>query len=144
MVFVRDEGSVYNAPLEEVWRFLSSDERHSAAHHHRNPSRKELPGNSGEYSWEQEFEGKEERFTMRWTAFPRFGIAYEVLEGPFVGSKFFVYYRPRGARTRVTIVGEFVSPSIPEARLETSILGFFAREFEQDSSAIASDMAASK
>ena len=136
MVFVRDEGSVYNAPLEEVWRFLSSDQAHTDAHGHRNATRKSLPGNSGEYSWEQDFEGKPERFTMRWTAFPLFGIAYEVPEGPFQGSKFFVYYRPRGAKTRVTIVGDFVSPTIPSTRLEAAVLGFFALEFEQDSAAI--------
>jgi len=138
MVFVRDEGSVYNASLEEVWRFLSSSDRHSEAHHHRNVSRKVLPGNSGEYTWEQDFEGTSERFTMRWTAFPLFGIAYEVLQGPFVGSRFFVYYRPRGAKTRVSVVGEFVSPTVPAPHLETAVLAFFAREFEQDSLAIAS------
>jgi len=143
MVFVRDEGSVYNASLEEVWKFLSASERHSDAHQHRNFSRKELPGNSGEYSWEQEFEGKTERFSMRWTAFPLFGIAYEVLEGPFVGSKFFAYYRPRGNKTRVTIVGEFISPSIAAPQLESSVLRFFAKEFEQDSAAIASMLAPS-
>jgi len=137
MVFVRDEGSVYNVPLDEVWKFLSSPRQHSDAHQHRNASRKELPGNAGEYSWEQDFEGKSERFTMRWTAYPPFGIVYEVLEGPFIGSKFFVYYRPRGTKTRVTIVGEFSSPSIPEARLESSVLGFFAKEFDQDSAAMA-------
>ena len=141
MVFVRDEGSVYNASLEEVWRFLSSPDAHTAAHQHRNVRRTALPGNAGEYSWEQEFEGKSERFTMRWTAFPRFGIAYEVLEGPFVGSKFFAYYRPRGPKTRVTIVGDFASPSIPAPRLESSVLGFFAREFEQDSVAMAAMLA---
>ena len=142
MVFVRDEGSVYNAPLEVVWKFLSSDAQHSQAHGHRNAVGKELSANSGEYRWEQDFEGKAEPFTMRWTAFPLFGIAYEVLEGPFVGSKFFVYYRPRGNKTRVTIVGDFVSPSIPPLRLETSVLAFFAREFEQDSPAIAAMAAA--
>jgi len=137
MVFVRDEGSVYNAPLDEVWRFLDSGSAHSEAHRHRKVDRKTLPGNSGEYTWEQDFEGKAERFTMRWTSFPQFGIAYEVPEGPFAGSKFFVYYRPRGTRTRVTIVGDFVSPTIPEAQLEKAVLGFFALEFEQDSAAIA-------
>jgi hypothetical protein len=137
MVFVRDEGSVYNAPLEEVWRFLSSSDEHTLAHRHRNVSRKALPGNSGEYSWEQDFEGKPERFTMRWVAFPHFGIGYDVLEGPFIGSKFFAYYRPRGTKTRVTIVGDFVSPTIPAPRIETAVLGFFAKEFEQDSAAIA-------
>jgi len=137
MVFVRDEGSVYNAPVEDVWRFLSLSDAHSDAHHHRAVERTTLPGNSGEYSWEQDFEGASERFAMRWTAFPLFGIAYEVLAGPFVGSKFFVYYRPRGSKTRVTIVGDFVSPKIPANRLEASVLAFFAREFEQDSAAIA-------
>jgi len=138
MVFVRDEGSVYNAPLEQVWRFLSTPDSHTEAHQHRNVGRKQLPGNSGEYGWEQDFEGRSERFTMRWVAFPLFGIAYEVLEGPFVGSKFFAYYRPRGSKTRVTIVGDFVSPTIPAQRVEMSVLGFFAKEFEQDSAAIAS------
>lgn len=73
---------------------------------------------------------------MRWTSFHPFGIAYEVLEGPFVGSTFFVYYRPRGATTRVTLVGDFLSPTIPPSRLEAAVLGFFAREFEQDQAAI--------
>jgi len=141
MVFVRDEGSVYNAPIEEVWRFLGGGTAHSEAHHHRNPVRKSLPGNAGEYTWEQDFEGKSERFTMRWTSFPLFGIAYEVLEGPFVGSKFFVYYRPRGTKTRVTVVGDFVSPTIPPTRLEAAVLGFFALEFEQDNAAVAAMLA---
>jgi len=137
MVFVRDEGSVYNAPLEAVWKFLSSDVQHSKAHGHRNAAGKELSTNSGEYRWEQDFEGTSQRFAMRWTSFPMFGIAYEVLEGPFTGSTFFVYYRPRGTKTRVTIVGDFASATIPAVRLETAVLGFFAREFEQDSAAIA-------
>ena len=131
MVFVRDEGSVYNAPLEVVWRFLSSDVQHSSAHGHRNVAGKELSGNSGEYSWDQEFEGAGQRFGMRWTAFPPFGIAYEVLEGPFAGSKFFVYYRPRGNKTRVTMVGDFVSPTIPPVgsrpRCSGSSLGSLSR-----------------
>jgi len=141
MVFVRDEGSVFNAPIEEVWRFLGSGDAHSQAHRHRNFSRKTFPGNSGEYSWEQDFEGKSERFTMRWTSFPPFGIVYEVLEGPFVGSKFFAYYRPRGSKTRVTLVGDFVSPTVPSTRLEASVLAFFALEFEQDNGAISARLA---
>jgi hypothetical protein len=141
MVFVRDEGSVFNAPIEEVWRFLSEGPGHSEAHRHRKTERKSLSGNSGEYTWEQDFEGKPEMFTMRWSSFPSFGIAYEVLQGPFVGSKFFAYYRPRGAKTRITVVGDFVSPTIPSTRLEAAVLGFFALEFEQDSAAISARLA---
>jgi hypothetical protein len=59
-----------------------------------------------------------------------------------VGSKFFAYYRPRGAKTRVTVVGDFTSPTIPSARLEAAVLAFFALEFEQDSAAIATILAA--
>jgi len=142
MVFVRDEGSVYNAPLDQVWRFLSLGALHTEAHHHRDVERKSLPGNAGEYAWEQDFDGKPARFAMRWTSFPPFGIAYDVLEGPFAGSKFFVYYRPRGNKTRVTIVGDFVSSTIAPERLEAVVLGFFALEFEQDSTAIATMPAA--
>ncbi|MGA8710546.1 MAG: hypothetical protein WB786_04870 [Thermoplasmata archaeon] len=141
MVFVRDEGSVYNAPVDEVWRFLSTDAAHSEAHRHRKVERKTLPGNAGEYTWEQDFEGKPEQFIMRWTSFPPFGIAYDVLGGPFTGSKFFVYYRPRGDKTRVTIVGDFVSPTLSATRIEASVLGFFALEFEQDSAAITAMLA---
>jgi hypothetical protein len=141
MVFVRDEGSVYNAPIDDVWRFLSAGPTHSEAHRHRKVERKSLPGNAGEYTWEQDFEGKPERFTMRWTSFSPFGIAYDVLDGPFAGSKFFVYYRPRGTKTRVTIVGDFASSTIPPTRLEAAVLGFFALEFEQDSAAIAAMVA---
>jgi hypothetical protein len=136
VVFVRDTGSVYNAPLEEVWRFLSDGPTHSAAHQHRNVERKSISETSGISSWEQDFEGKPERFSMRWTSFPLFGIAYEVLEGPLVGSKFFVYYRPRREQTRVTVVGDFVSPSIPEPLIEPAVLRFFALEYEQDNAAI--------
>jgi len=138
VVFVRDEGSVYNAPIDEVWRFLASGLSHSEAHHHRNAQHKSLPGFYSEDTWEEDFEGKPETFTVRWTTLRPLGVAYDVLQGPFVGSKFFVYYRARGDKTRVTIVGDFVSPTIPAARVEASVLAFFAREFEEDSAAIAS------
>lgn len=137
MVFVRDEGSVFNAPLDAVWSFLSRGSAHDEVHHHRNVERKTLSGNSGEISWDQDFEGKSVRFKLRWTSFAPFGLAYEALDGPFLGSKFFVYYRPRGDKTRVTVVGDFASPTIPAVRLETTVLKYLALEFEEDNAAIA-------
>ena len=136
MVFLRDEGSVVDAPLDIVWEFVSSGPKHSEAHHHRASVRRTLPGTSGEYSWEQDFDGKAERFTMRWTAFPPVGIAYEVLEGPFAGSRFFLYYAPRGHQTEVAVVGEFVSPSLHEHEVGPAVDRFFSIEFEQDRAAI--------
>lgn len=139
MVFLRDEGSRFRAPLDRVWAFVGSGDAHSAAHGHRDFHRKRLAENRGEYSWEQDLEGRAERFTMRWTSFPPLGIAYEVLEGPFQGSAFFLYYRPvEGGETEVGIVGEFVSPTRPPASVESAVLRFFATEFEQDRAAIES------
>jgi hypothetical protein len=73
---------------------------------------------------------------MRWTSFAPLGLAYDVLEGPFAGSKFFLYYTPRGERTEVAIVGEFTSPTIPASEVVKALGQFFATEFAQDSEAI--------
>jgi hypothetical protein len=132
MVFFRDEGSRFRAPRDVVWEFVGSGERHASAHHHRGVRRGSLPGNRGEYAWEQEFEGRSERFSMRWTSLHPFGLAYEVLEGPLRGSKFLLYYRALGAETEVGVLGEFVSPTIPEEGIEPAVRRFFEREYEQD------------
>lgn len=136
MVFVHDEGSVFEAPLDLVWEFVGSGDGHSSAHAHLHSERRPRPGNSGEYSWEQEFDGTPTTFTMRWTSFPPLGIAYEVLAGPFEGSRFFLYYVPMGARTGVSVVGEFASRTLPESEIRAAVDRFFSKEFEQDHAAI--------
>lgn len=136
MVFLRDEGGVFDAPLEVVWEFLGSGDPHAAAHKHRATQRDRGTGGHGTYSWEQEFLDRPTRFTMRWHALAPLGIAYEVLEGPFEGSRFFLYYTPMGARTGVTIVGEWVSPTLPTAAIPAAVDRFFALEFEQDGAAV--------
>ena len=136
MTFIVDEGGFFEAPLGEVWRFLGSGDEHSRAHGHRAIQSVVLDDRSGSYSWEQPFSGATKRFTMRWTAFEPQGIAYEVLEGPFEGSRFFLYYRAQGPRTAVAIVGEFVSPDIPSTMVEAEVRKFFEIEFKQDSAAL--------
>jgi len=73
---------------------------------------------------------------MRWRSFHPLGIAYEVLEGPFTGSRFFIVYEPRGPSTGVSVYGEFASPTIPEENLGPAVGGFFDLEFEQDRAAL--------
>jgi hypothetical protein len=136
MVFIRDEGDEFEASLDEVWAFIGSGPPHSEAHHHHDVRREPVASNSGVYSWMQEFRGGPVRFTMRWVAFAPVGVAYEVLAGPFEGSKFFLYYTPRGARTRVSVVGEFASKTIPADELEAAVNQFFSVEFDQDSRAL--------
>ena len=134
-IFLRDDG-VFDAPLDEIWRFFGSGGEHERAHGHRGVRRKTLGENSGEYSWEQMFDGRSVRFTMRWTAHVPLGLAYEVVEGPFAGSRFFLIYRPDGMRTEVSVLGAFISPSIPSSQLEAAVLRFFGTEFDQDSEAL--------
>ncbi len=136
MVFVRDTNSVFEASLSTVWEFVGSGAAHSNAHEHRNVSRTIHSEVSGTYAWEQPFDGKSTRFSMRWTSFRPVGLAYEVLEGPFQGSKFFLIYEPRGPQTGVSVVGEFVSPSLGPAEIGPAVERFFALEFDQDSAAL--------
>lgn len=137
-MLVRDEGGVFGAPLEAVWRFVGSGVGHSEAHAHRRVRRRIFTPSSGRYSWEQEFDGRNARFTMRWRAFVPVGVVYDVLDGPFTGSRFILYYTPRGRRTEVGIVGEFRSPTLPPKQIPAAVRRFFAREFEQDRRAIES------
>ncbi len=132
VVYVLDAGDEFDAPREVVWEFVGSPPHHSGAHQHRATDRRRISERVGEYSWEQDFDGAPARFTMRWTVFPPVGIAYEVLEGPFTGSVFFLYYEPRGDRTAVTVAGEFVSPTLPAAEIAAAVDRFFSIEFRQD------------
>jgi hypothetical protein len=143
MVFVLDSDGVFDVPIDEVWAFVGSGDHHSHAHRHAHFTRERLGERSGRYSWEQPFDGAPTRFTMRWTSFHPVGVAYDVLEGPLAGSKFFLYYVPLGDRTGVTVVGEFVSPTLPAGAIAAAVDRFFATEFEQDHAAMRRDRAAS-
>ncbi len=136
MVFVRDEGSVFDAPLAVVWDFFLSGREHSDAHRHRDVERQRIADHSGRYAWTQDFLGRPERFVMRWTSFAPLGLGYEVLEGPLAGSRFFLIYEPMGAKTGVAVVGEFTSTTISVDHLAAAVDLFFSTEFEQDGAAI--------
>jgi hypothetical protein len=144
VVFLRDEGSIYDATLDEIWTFVSSGDHHSSAHGHAHAERTPISSAVGEYAWEQPWEGAPTRFKMRWTSFHPLGVAYQVLEGPFAGSHFFLYYEPLGPRTGVAVVGEFVAPTIEPDRIDAAVRRFFALEFDQDAAAIARDRATSR
>ncbi len=131
-MILRDEGSLFSFPLGFVWEFLNYPEEHTRAHLHSAVRRERTGEYSGRYSWEQSFGRGRSRFTMEWTSFPPLGIAYDVVEGPFAGSTFFLYYLPRGRRTEVGILGDFRSPTLAGSRLRHAVNSFFQKEFEQD------------
>ena len=61
------------------------------------------------------------------------GIAFEILVGPFVDSKYFVYYFPiDNDKTGVTVVGNFKSNVIPEEQIKPTVLSLLERVFSED------------
>ncbi len=141
-MLLRDEGSRFSVPLGFVWRYLDLFEDHSRAHGHTSMRRERTGASTGRYSWRQPWGPSRVRITMEWTAFPPLGVAYVVTGGPFEGSTFFLYYVPRGQETEVSLVGNFVSPSLPAGELRRKVLSFFAREFRQDDRAMRERFAA--
>ena len=136
MVLLYDAGSVYGAPRSRLWRYVESGRPHAEAHHHVRVIRRRGPEGSGEYRWTQPYRGRSTRFAMRWSVFPPRGIDFEVVGGPFRGSRFFLVYRSAGRRSRAIVLGEFRSPTVPPSRLAGRVREFFAREFEEDRAAL--------
>lgn len=133
MVHLKDEGSVFDAPIEVVWKYLQSEQDHGPSHKgRRNFSRKELGPGAVELSWEQEIDGKWVKSANRLTFLPPVGFSVEPLEGPLAGSKFINYYTPRGNKTEVTVVGEYTSKVIPAAQLEQAVLTNNEKVFKED------------
>jgi hypothetical protein len=84
-MLLREEGDSFAAPLEVVWAFVSSRDRHAAAHVHEEVHRELENERSGTYAWTQRLLRRRERFVMRWRSYHPLGLAYEVLAGPFEG-----------------------------------------------------------
>ena len=60
------------------------------------------------------------------------GIAFEILEGLFADSKYFVYYIPiDNNKTGLTVVGDFKSNMIPEDEIKPIVLDFSERVFNE-------------
>ena len=87
MVFLLDEGSVFDAPIDKIWTYLRSDG-------HQHPSMKilnrEMVGNTVIITSERNMMGKTVRVKIKNTLYPPFGIVQEHLEGPTASSKAFL------------------------------------------------------
>jgi hypothetical protein len=102
MVFILDEGSVFELPFDKLWEYLPS-EKHS--HPVSKLISRELSGNVLTITAEREINGKTVRTKLRMTVYPPLGVVQEYLEGPAAGSKAFLYYYPVGNKTGITVVG---------------------------------------
>jgi hypothetical protein len=131
MVYIIDEGSVFDMPIDKIWEYLRSQE-------HNHPSIKvvarEMEGNTVTLTSERKIMGKAARVKVRNTLFPPFGMVQEYLEGPMTGSKAFLFYTPKGKKTGVTVVGDFVIKGLDEDATKEVILTQAQIVFDEDNS----------
>jgi hypothetical protein len=137
MVFVEDSGSVFDAQLDMVWKLGEAHIKEGNRIHPNTRNNKSEILNETTFinSWEQvdDANGQNIRMKIRGTMYYPLGIAFEILEGPFVDSKYFVYYIPiDNNKTGVTVVGDFKSNIISEEQIKPIVLDFSERVFNED------------
>lgn len=132
MVFVIDEGSEFDAPLDKIWKL---NEAHGTDNQKIHPNTRNIkvePISSSSNnmegtiaSWDDVSQGQPMRIKVKFTnAFP-VGFLAEMLEGPMADSKFFNYYIPKGNKTGVTLVGDLKSSMVPENQIRDVVLAYF-------------------
>jgi hypothetical protein len=138
MTFIQDSGSVFEAPLEMVWKLAEDHvEQGNKIHPNTRNNKTEIIGETSFInSWEQDDENSQTiRMKVKGTTYYPLGIAFEILEGPFADSKYFVYYfllDNDNSKTGVTVVGDFKSNVIPEEQIKLTVLSFLEKVFSED------------
>lgn len=129
MVYLIDEGSEFDAPVDKVWKYLQAES-------HNHPSMKmlsrEMAGNIVTITAERTIMGKPTKTKMKITLYPPFGMVQEHLEGPTAGSRAFQFYTPKGNKTGVTIVGDFTIPGLDEKATKDAVMAQLQITFDED------------
>jgi len=139
MVFIRDEGSTFEAPIDLVWEFIFGGEAHDGTHKTTRGGKMKALFKGPfvlQYSAERRYGNRWVPERMRITFFPPVATVQELLDGPLAGSKWTYVYTPRGRKTQIDAFGEFTSKSLPPARVKALALRFLANEFEEDAPAV--------
>jgi hypothetical protein len=131
MVYIIDEGSVFDMPIDKVWQYLQSQEHN---HHSVKMIGREMEGNTVTLTSERVIMGKAARVKIRNTLFPPFGMVQEHLEGPMAGSRAFQFYIPKGDKTGVTVVGDYVMKGLDEKSTTEAVLAQAQVIFDEDNS----------
>lgn len=136
MVFLRDEGSVFDAPIDVVWAYMTG-EAHDAAHTTtRNPKFEKISDLTFVYGSERYLRGAWAPDKLRISMFPPVAVVTEWLEGVLAGSKFVYLYSPHRHRTRIDVYGDFTSKSLPAEEVEAAAREFLDTEYGADAPAL--------
>jgi hypothetical protein len=137
MVYVKDEGSEFEAPIDFVWKYIFGGEGHDSAHTTtRKPKFEKVSDVTIIYASERYLRGKWAPDRMRISMFPPVSVVTEWLEGALAGSKLTYVYSPRGERTGIDVYGEFTSQTLKPSEVEAAAREFLESEFNADAPAI--------
>jgi hypothetical protein len=139
MVFIRDEGSVFDAPVDRVWEYIFGGEGHDVSHTTTRGGRMKVLNKDPfvlQYRAERKYRTKWVRETMRISFFPPVATVQELLDGPMKGSRWTYVYTPMGRKTQIDVFGEFRSKTLPARTLKTVARKFLANEFAEDAPAV--------
>jgi hypothetical protein len=137
MVYLQDEGGVFDAPIDVVWKYIFGGGEHDKVHTStRNSEFKNVSDCTILYTAERNYGGTWKRETMRISFFPPVAMVQELLEGPLAGSKWVYLYTAKGRKTGIDVYGEFKAKHLPAARVKKVALAFLASEFSEDAPAV--------
>ena len=137
MVYVKDEGSVFDAPIDFVWEYIFGGDTHDSVHKTtRNPKFEKVSDITIIYGSERLLRGKWAPDRMRISMFPPISVVSEWLEGVLAGSKMVYLYSPAGDKTRIDVYGEFTSKTLPPDEVEAVAREFLETEFRDDAPAV--------
>ena len=132
MVYVVDEGSEFDVPIDKIWRYNQSETEHN--HPSMRNTQLSMEGQSMVLTYDSVGrDGTTTKSKTKITPLPPVGFWVEMLEGGFAGTKFLNYYVPKGDRTAVTVVGDWASTSISQDKLKKAALDYLQMVFEEDS-----------
>jgi hypothetical protein len=137
MVYLKDEGSEFDAPIDFVWKYIFGGLDHDSAHKTtRNPKFGTVSEITFTYGSERHLRGKWAPDQLRISMFPPVSVVTEWMEGVLAGSKLVYLYAPDGDKTRIDVYGEFTSKTLPPEEVEAAAREFLESEFRDDSAAI--------
>ena len=137
MIYFEDTGSIIDAPIDFVWRYLLS-EHHAPAHagSARNFELTETVGSTALVSADRLVNGKWAQFVTKSTDYPPLCIVNEEVEGDFAGSRFVLVYRPKGEQTQVDAFG-YIESKAGDAKLaRATFLKLLDQAYQEDVLAI--------
>ena len=140
MVFIEDREGIFDASIDKVWKLVQAHVKEGSIIH---PSAKNvvtelLDDNTFINSWNEEINGQSISIKVKGIMFYPVGVVFEMIEGPFAGSTYLIYYIPRqDNKTGVVLAGEFRSLSIDptvgdDERLRSMVLSTFEKVFYED------------